>query len=180
LKNTRRHIAQVASVALVSMMAFQGIGWFLAWQTMQFQAKYAAHKEMFRQGSPIRQLTISQTQYHASKAGKREIRLDGNLYDIRTRVFTNDSVRLELYHDWHEQALFSLLGAHFSNSSATPPLHFLIAKWLASPFVLPEPLSLPTLAWRPEKQCFHWKKTAIERPVGAPFVPPRRGTAQAV
>ena len=113
LKPSIRHGIGLASVFLLVLVVAQGLGWMLAWQCMQWQAKTAAEALQLQQKTPVRSVILSQDFYRQAKVGAREIRLNGDLYDIHSRELKGDSIRLELHHDKAEQALLSILNTHF-------------------------------------------------------------------
>ncbi len=81
----------------------------------------------------------------ALQVGKKEIRYQGRLYDIRSSHLVGDSVRLVLYHDQREEALFNALGSLLSPSrdasSSLPSVLSWLAKWLSTTFVVPDALA---------------------------------------
>ena len=148
-----------SALILFVLILFQGLGWLLTWQAIQWQAKLAAQSALFQEDTPVREDILQQDFFQQSKVGKREIRLEGNLYDIRSSELLGDSIKLVLYHDWHEQMLYSVLGIHFSRldrstGSEPQPLSVWVAQWLGSAFILPTEFTI-TLAERSRgKSCF--------------------------
>jgi hypothetical protein len=178
LKNAPRHSNGRSVNILLVLIVFQGLGWLLAWQAMQWQAKSAARSALFQEDSPVQTLVLQQDFFKQSSVGKGEIRLEGNLYDVRSKEYVGDSVRLVLYHDWHEQLLYSLLGGHFSRldesaAGASEPLSMWVAQWLGLTFVAPTNPVI-TLAERiPEKPFFTWKGGYSFEFAAPPFTPPK-------
>jgi hypothetical protein len=161
------------------MILFQGIGWVLTWQAVHIQAKFAAKTQLFQASTPVHEIVLQRDFFQKSKVDKHEIRLEGNLYDIRSFEWKGDSVRLVLYHDWHEQMLFAILDSHISNldSAATgdapQPLTVWVAQWLGSAFLLPAEASLPICSTLTEKSDFTWRFPRTSACCDAPFTPPR-------
>ncbi len=156
------------------------MGWFLAWQGVQWQAKIAAHKVLFQENTAVSVVTLTQDFYQQSKVGKREIRLNGNLYDIRSSEVKGDSIRLVVYHDKHEQALYALLGIHFSQlDSATDgkpqPISVLVAQWLGAAFVAPDVVEMPVAEIDQSRAEFHWRFPETSGIHIPPFMPPQKG-----
>lgn len=150
----------------------------MAWQSIQIQSKYAAHKLLFQAETPVQEFVVSQDFYKASKIGRREITLNGNLYDIRSSEILGDSIRLVLYHDWHEQALYAILGVHFSrlNNGADPcskPLAMWAAQWLGAAFILPDTLVIPAYFENRNRARFCWNFPVVSEAPSPPFTPPR-------
>ena len=95
-----------------------------------------------------RDADVSQGTFHKDfiqkiKVGRKEIVLNGQLYDYRILSESSDSVCLALYHDKHEQALLSALGQVFKSGEdskipSSTPLALWLSKWLGSDFLLPE------------------------------------------
>ena len=95
-----------------------------------------------------RDADVSQGTFHKDfiqkiKVGRKEIVLNGHLYDYRILSESSDSVRLALYHDKHEQALLSALGQVFKSGEnskipSSTPLALWLSKWLGSDFLLSE------------------------------------------
>lgn len=116
---------------LLVLVAFQSAGWLMAWQGMRWTARLEARRIMFS-GDSMPERTFSKAYFSKIKVDRKEIRLDGHLYDFRTLTETADSIRVALYHDQKEEALLSALGYLFqsgetSGNASAPHL----AKWLA-------------------------------------------------
>jgi hypothetical protein len=178
LKQAPRHGYGFLPVFLLTLVLLQGMGWFLAWQGVQWQAKIAAHKALFRENTAFVAVTLTQNHFQKIKADKREVRLNGNLYDIRSSSIAGDSIHLVLYHDKREQALYDLLGVHFSqlDNAATGkpnPVSFLVAQWLGAAFLPPDAIVLPIIVLRQKKAAFHWGHPHTEGIHLLPFIPPR-------
>lgn len=145
---------------------------------MQWQAKISADKVLFQENTAVTIITVTQDFFEQSKVGKREVGLNGNLYDIRSSEIRGDSIRLELYHDKDEQALYTLLGVHFfefdsATNSQPQPMSVLVAQWLGADFLAPECVALPLAGLDQNKAVFHWRfpdALGIRVP---PFLPPR-------
>jgi hypothetical protein len=179
LKQVTRHRRNQAVTILVSLIIFQGIGWHLAWQSMEWKATLAAKHALFSTSTPLLRVTLKQAFFEQSRIGKREIRLSGNLYDIKTCAVVGDSVRLLLYHDQHEQALFALLGTHFSyldhSTGTTPqPLALWAAQWLGQAFLLPQKTPLPEVSFCISVPVFFWCFPHSTGQHSPPFPPPKR------
>jgi len=162
---------------LLALILFQGAGWMLAWQAMQVHAKISAEVAVARPENPSLHLTLSIGLFQRVRVDRKEIRLDGNMYDIRSALFTRDSVHLELYHDKREQALFALLEPHISfladYSSTQSPVAAWAAQWLVTPFVVPEQPMLVFFPERDKTDCFHWFWYYPDVPSSSLFQPPR-------
>jgi len=144
----RTHRRRYAAAFMVGMLAFQAAGWLVAWHTARWEAKFSARLAILDENTPIRSLTLLASTLPALHVGKREIIYAGRLYDIRSAQMQGDSVRLELYHDRHEERLYGLLGQVLSSDPDTEHLPFQtwLAKWLCSAFLMPE--HLPSLLSR--------------------------------
>ncbi|MEO0007728.1 MAG: hypothetical protein RJA20_1924 [Bacteroidota bacterium] len=163
---------------LLALILFQGAGWMLAWQAMQVHAKIMAERAVARPVNPSLRLTLSIGLFQRVRVDRKEIRLDGNMYDIRSAVFTRDSVHLELYHDKREQALFALLEPHISfladySSTQASPVAVWAAQWLVIPFVVPDQPIPVFLLEQDRTDCFHWFRYCPEAPSAGHFQPPR-------
>ncbi len=153
---------------LAGTLAFQSVGWLLAWKGLELGARFEAQRALFQgeKTSNIEDANLLQQTFHKDfiqkikVVGKKEIVLDGKLFDYRILAETEDSIKLSLYHDHHEQALLSALGQAFksspdTNGSSSAPVALWLAKWLGSAFMLPEkPEILINPAARFEKQVF--------------------------
>jgi hypothetical protein len=178
LKQVARHRSNQAVTILVSLIIFQGVGWHLAWQSIEWKAKIAARHALIGASTPLLHVTLQQDFFQQSKIDKREIRLNGNLYDIKTSECVGDSVRLLLYHDQHEQALFALLGIHFSyldhSTGTTPqPLALWAAQWLGLAFLMPEGILLPNAPIGVCLPVFSWCFPHTAGQHSPPFTPPQ-------
>lgn len=146
----RHHIPcrrRYAAAFMVGMLAFQAVGWLVAWHTARWEAKFSARLAILDENTPIRSLTLPAAMLPALHVGKREIIYAGRLYDIRSAQTQGDSVRLELYHDRHEERLYGLLDQVLSSDTDTQhaPFQTWLAKWLCSAFLMPEqPPTVPS------------------------------------
>lgn len=130
-----------AAAFLFGLLAFQAAGWLVAWHTARWEARFSAQQALFGKNTPLRNLTLPTTALSALRVGKQEIIYEGRLYDIRSAQSVGDSVRLELYHDRHEEHLYALLGRVISSDGGDPapaPFQIWLAKWLGTVFLAPE------------------------------------------
>ena len=135
-----------AASALLTLLVFQAAGWLLAWETLVFEARQLAGSALERPGAPLKTVAISYDLYAGSLVGKKEIRLEGNLYDIKSREICSDSVRLVLFHDHYEERLLHVLTRVFASEKhpgKTPVFHQWLVQWLCMSFLPPEPPVLP-------------------------------------
>lgn len=122
----------------------------MAWQGMRWTARLEARQMMFS-GDSMPERTFSKAYFSKIKVDRKEIRLDGHLYDFRTLTETADSIRVALYHDQKEEALLSALGHLFqsgetSGNASTPHLAKWLAQSLGAAFLPPAiPTALPAL-----------------------------------
>lgn len=163
---------------LLALILFQGAGWMLSWQAMRFHAKIGANIAVSSPETPSLHLTLSVSLFKRVRIDRKEIRLDGNMYDIRSARYDSDSVHLELYHDKREQALFALLKPHISfltdySPAQTPPLAAWAAQWLVTPFVVP-PVPVVRVFFEKEHIArFYWLGSFPQAPSADVFQPPR-------
>lgn len=171
----RQHGKSRPAFLLLALMFFQGIGWFLAWQTLQSQAKATAHRNLFRPEVSHLDVVLEQEFFHQSKVGKREIRLGGNLYDIRRFEIRDDSVHLELVHDSLEQVLYSMLGVKSADTNTAPPqpLALWVAQWLSMAYLLPGEPPLMVDQTPVDTPAFCWDFPVSYGLSAPPFHPPR-------
>lgn len=140
----RKNIA-VATFALLILL--QAGGWFAATGILQWQAKSAAQRVMHRRETPLHTVTLSLDRLARIRVDKKEIRLDGRLYDIKSQRITGDSATLEIYHDRKEEALLDAIGQLLRPGAAENeklPLQGWLARWLGAVFLLPP--ALPELS----------------------------------
>jgi hypothetical protein len=140
------HFHRFAAALLIGLLAFQGLGWFIAWHTARWEAFFSAQQVLSEENTPVSSVTLPMSLLPALQVGKKEIRYQGRLYDIRSSHLVGDSVRLVLYHDQREEALFNALGSLLSPSrdasSSLPSVLSWLAKWLSTTFVVPDALAL--------------------------------------
>jgi hypothetical protein len=159
------------ALMLSATLAFQSVGWLVAWKGMQLAARLEAQGVLSQAGnspesfasinSPLHRQTFSKNFLQSIKVdGKKEIVLDGRLYDYRMLAESGDSIQVLLYHDHHEQALLKALGqafqsTHKENAPSNAPVVLWLAKWLGSAFLLPEkPVVASGIAPPHQKQVF--------------------------
>ena len=142
-----RHHALLLVVFLTTLLAFQAAGWLTAWQVAHLEARFSAQQILFQNNTPVSSITLLAADLPALQVGKREIWLDGRLYDIRSTHTLGDSVRLELYHDPQEEQLFKVLSQVLSSDQQAPSapsaLQTWLAKWLGASFLVPQPPACP-------------------------------------
>lgn len=147
-----QHRIPVAVVLLMALIAFQSLGWLMAWKGLQFGAKMEAHKALKANGNTLLKRTFHKDFIQKVKVGRKEILLNGQLFDYRVLADSGDSLTLSLFHDQKEQALFSLLGHVFKSGadvgdSAPSHLGLWLANWLSLVFLPTEnPILDSTLA----------------------------------
>lgn len=172
-----RHWKTGAVPLLALLLAFQAAGWFLVGGALQMQAKKAAHLAMDLPKTPLKIITIPVDVLQKIRVGKKEIRLNGNLYDIKKQTLSGDSATLTLYHDRHEQAVVDALSSVFSASPVTGPLplHQWVAQWLGAAFLLPPAApgipAMPTEFFSP---IFHCPLRSTQHAPGCFSPPPER------
>lgn len=136
--------------ALLVLLVFQAIGWLVAWDLARTDARRAAAQVLREPKGHTSWRTVSAAALRAAWVGKREFRLDGHLYDLRTILPRGrDSLLVELYHDAREETLVSALDAllhpawqtAFSGQPRSQPLHLALLKWMSSPFLQPDGLA---------------------------------------
>jgi len=163
--------------ALATLLLFQAGGWFLASGILQMQAKMAAHATLHRRETPIETVTLAANFLSKIRVGKKEIRLEGRLYDIKSQAINGDSVTLQLYHDRHEEAVLDAVGKLLSpgagsNAAHSLPLQNWLAKWLGSAFLLPTmTLELPQNLCEIFSPPFHFLPLLAQNAPGC-FSPP--------
>lgn len=162
------------AILLVALILFQGIGWFCAWKMVHFQAQFAAQKALNQEDTPLQTAVLHLRDFQKNKVGKKEVRIHDDLFDIRSMRVVGDSVQLVLYHDWHEQALYSILGLQVSqkDNPATAPLPRWMAQWLGSAFIVPDHISLILMPDAVQTPLFCWQFPSTTGDVNPPFAPP--------
>lgn len=139
-----RHWRIGVVAALAALLVFQAAAWSLALSILQYQAKTAAHAALHRRETPLQTVTLAAGFLSKIRVGKKEIRLDGKLYDIKNQIVAGDSVKLLLYHDRYEEALLDGLdnlfvsGGNNSGAAQIPNLENWLAKWFGATYLLPE------------------------------------------
>ncbi|HAD13586.1 MAG TPA: hypothetical protein DCF33_14255 [Saprospirales bacterium] len=129
------------AILLLGLLLFQSAGWQMAWHGMHWNARWEARNALF-QDNNLPEKTFSKAFFAQIKVDKKEIRLEGFLYDFYTVAETEDSIRVALYHDHKEQALLSALGHMFqsgeqSGQSSAPFLNHWLALSLGVAFLVP-------------------------------------------
>ncbi len=128
------------------LLAFQAAGWYMSWSILMLDAKITATKTLAQPLEPVRQCTIAVQDLKHLWVGKREIRYGGRLYDVRRQVVQGDSVRLEIYHDAHEEALLRQLSQLLATGKDDVKFHFQwLSQLLVASYLLPVLPDLPVL-----------------------------------
>lgn len=171
-----RHWKTGTIAALAALLVFQAAGWFLALGVLQIQAKNTARFAMHQRETPLETVTLAASFLQKIRVGKKEIRLEGRLYDIKNQTFKGDSVALVLYHDKHEEALLDAAGKLLSpsggsNAAHSLPLQNWLAKWLGSAFLIPSRPVLPIYSEQISAVSFHYLLLETQAATGR-FSPP--------
>ena len=173
MRSSFPHRLSLTVLLLAATLLFQSVGWLLAWKGLQFGARIEAKQALFQKVNTTdgvgedantgngdaktgnedaktgnRDADVSQGTFHKNfiqkiKVGRKEIVLNGQLYDYRILSESSDSVCLALYHDKHEQALLFALGQVFKSGEdskipSSTPLALWLSKLLGSDFLLSE------------------------------------------
>lgn len=173
LKRKAIHISRRSAVLLLGLVLFQGIGWLLAWQILQWEAGYTARERLNRQETDLRTIRVSKDFFQQNRIGEREIRLNGELFDIRSIENLSDTLSMTLYHDQAEEALFDALGSRLNRPSdaASQPLTNWLLDSFSLVFIIPAGPVLPESV--PGKTAFTWH-FGFDSIAPAPlFIPPR-------
>lgn len=145
---TRRH---VFAALLLVLVLFQCAGWLVAWHIARQEARRLMRFDLESTRTGDRHIVLPTAQLARLRAGKREIRYEGNLYDIRSHVVRGDSSWLTLRHDACEQYLFEALGelldtGRSPGTAPLSPLRAWWAKWFGAVFLLPDPRPVLVMA----------------------------------
>ncbi len=136
MPNNIRSYPTVWIYLLLFLMAFQALGWLMVLQGIQWDVRRQAEYLISQETTPINTRTIPFHLFENIRVGRREIRLEGHLYDIKSVTHIQDSVRLELYHDRAEEKLVRHWRAFWSGSqesnSPTNQTNVLLVKWMGS------------------------------------------------
>lgn len=172
---TPRHQRSRWVLALGTLLTFQAVGWYIVWCGLMVEAKILAEKTFSAARAPLQHLAIAQADLAQLWVGKREIRLAGQMYDVLGQVPQGDSVRLELYHDRPEEALFQTLTSLLSSEHSTAtPLRTWLLQWMGGVYLLPLPPVLPQRMDTQGVVCFHYRLIdAQHRP--SQLIPPPKG-----
>ena len=172
-----------AAVLFTALIAFQAVGWLLAWQGLQLEAKFEAQKTLLDSDKPLQSGVFHKEFIEQTRVGEKEILFDGQLFDYKILSVQGDSLRISLFHDQKEQALLSVLGQVFkrsqdSNSQHSLPLTLWLAKWLGATFIVPEaPVLKAEMVLHREKQAFHIQFSKAQFAPGV-FAPPPESVFQ--
>ena len=181
MRTTTLQIARFPAFLLLGLLLFQSAGWQLAWQGMHWNARLEARNALFQEHN-LPEKTFSKAFFAQIRVDKKEIRLEGFLYDFYTVTETVDSIRVALYHDQKEQALLSVLGHLFqsgeeSGQSSAPGLIHWLAQSLGVSFIVPPVIVWPT---KPVLACgkpyFHTYSRGAQFVPGV-FAPPPEGVS---
>ncbi len=131
-----------AITALSALLFFQAAGWVLAYRVLQLEAKTEAKTALRHPETPLYTVTIPVSLLPRIRVDKKEVRLDGQLFDIKDQRISGDSVTLTLYHDRPEEKILQALGGRLApgagaGSAAVPPLQYWLSQWLGAAYLLP-------------------------------------------
>jgi hypothetical protein len=84
----------------------QSGGLFIAFKLQQYSAKAIMSVTMDRKETVYQPMTVSRTDYEKSLVEKNEIFYQGKMYDIKSKIFSGDSVVMRVIHDEKEGKIF--------------------------------------------------------------------------
>lgn len=132
------------------LLLFQMAGWILLWQMAQSNARQQAAWQMAKDEKSLEHIQLSKEALAAARVGRKEIRIDGRLYDIHSQRFFADSVHLVVYRDHAEESILNKIGSYFNSKDPQSGALFqgLWSKWAGWTYLLPlvSRLEMPKVA----------------------------------
>ena len=121
----------------------------------------AAGVAMSATNTPLYTVTIPAGRFSRIRVGKKEVRLGGQLFDIKNQRVCGDSIALTLYHDRDEEKALHTLSVLLApdtgaGDASAPPLYQWLSRWLGTfylPPVVPEIHPPATLAFHSVFRC---------------------------
>ena len=125
--------------ALLFLLLFQMAGWILLWQMAQSNARQQAAWQMAKDVNSLEHIQLSKDALAAARVGRKEIRIDGRMYDIHSQRFFADSVHLLVYRDHAEESILKRIGSYFSSKDSQSGALFqgLWSKWAGWAYLVP-------------------------------------------
>jgi hypothetical protein len=128
---------------LLLLVVLHAVGWFCAGQWMYHAARRAADRQLERRETRLDTLRFATAELDALRvSGKREIRWQGRLYDIKREHASGDSTELLVFHDRDEERVLRAVAGIFGKNSAAAtswPMQWW-AQWLGAVYLAAEPV----------------------------------------
>ncbi len=152
-------------------------GWILLWQMAQSNARQQAAWQMAKDVKSLEHIQLSMDALAAARVGRKEIRIDGRLYDIHSQRFFADSVHLVVYRDQAEESILNKIGSYFNSKDPQSGALFqgLWSKWAGWTYLLPlvPRLEMPKVAEICPLPTTHCNRLAMPYP-DYPAPPPKQ------
>ena len=97
---------RLLAIPLLLIMLLQAGGLMLFCTVQREVVQAEMKRELARPDAEVKKLVLSRREYAAAKLNHFEIRHEGKMYDVRSRVFEDGQVVLEVIHDEKEESLF--------------------------------------------------------------------------
>ena len=97
---------RLLAIPLLLIMLLQAGGLMLICTVQRELVQAEMQRELNRPDAEVKKLVLSRKEYAAAKLNHFEIRHEGKMYDVRSRIFEDGRVLLEVIHDEKEESLF--------------------------------------------------------------------------
>lgn len=166
------------ATCLCGAILFQVLGWLPAGLAIGLQ-HLTRGRYLETVGETVT-IVLSQADFQQVKVNAYEIRIDGDMYDIKQREQIGDSIRLVLKKDHHEQyfqnTITKLVKIGSGESSKTTyPLAMWVIKGLFSTFILPQTPEIRFYSKQMvQRAVFIYRKTVFPIVHPVPTPPPQQ------
>ena len=87
---------KVAGLVLLSLIIFQSGGLFLSFMAGQYIVKYGMTQDLQKADQAYQFLDLTVDEFHRAAVGSHEIYFQGNLYDVKSKVRSGNSLKLRV------------------------------------------------------------------------------------
>jgi hypothetical protein len=110
-------LKRTINVGLLLLLMMQSGGLYIALKIQQYSAKVVMQHTISHNEAPAIHMTLSLSDYMKSLVEKNEIFYRGKMYDIKTRIFSVDSIDMMVIHDVKEGNILKKVKKLFAHNN---------------------------------------------------------------
>lgn len=135
-----QRIKILLSLLMIFIVMMQSVGVLLILNVQQQGIKHQMQELLLSDTTLFEDMTMTKEAYLQSRVDKKEIRLNGQMYDVKSVVFKGDIVALKVINDKDEERVIQKIDKHVNHNQRDKKtsnrfLQLLTANYLLSEFM---------------------------------------------